>query len=146
MYAATTGPLSSIAPLPYIFSSLFKSSIFSNLNIVHPNININITNDLTSNLINDLKLGKLDFVIFNESNIKEMNLIQDEGNDSITILIELFEPVNELVGSSDKELTVQINNEGNTVEISVTNNYESEEDIYESRFNGRRTPYTHKWS
>lgn len=38
------------------------------------NINIKITNDLTSNLINDLKLGKLDFVIFNESNIKETNL------------------------------------------------------------------------
>ena len=38
------------------------------------NININITNDLTSNLIDDLKLGKLDFVIFNESNIKEINL------------------------------------------------------------------------
>ena len=29
----------------------------------YPNINISITNDLTSNLINDLKLGKLDFVI-----------------------------------------------------------------------------------
>lgn len=40
----------------------------------YPNININITNDLTSNLINDLKLGKLDFVIFNESNIKESNV------------------------------------------------------------------------
>lgn len=40
----------------------------------YPNINISITNDLTSNLINDLKLGKLDFVIFNESNIKETNL------------------------------------------------------------------------
>ena len=40
----------------------------------YPNININITNDLTTNLINDLKLGKLDFVIFNESNIKETNL------------------------------------------------------------------------
>ena len=40
----------------------------------YPNININITNDLTSNLINDLKLGKLDFVVFNESNIKETNL------------------------------------------------------------------------
>ena len=40
----------------------------------YPNININITNDLTSNLINDLKIGKLDFVIFNESNIKESNL------------------------------------------------------------------------
>lgn len=42
--------------------------------IDYPNIDINITNDLTSNLINDLKLGKLDFVIFNESNIKETNL------------------------------------------------------------------------
>ena len=30
----------------------------------YPNININITNDLTSNLINDLKLGKLDVVLF----------------------------------------------------------------------------------
>ncbi len=39
-----------------------------------PKIHINIKNDLTSNLINDLKLGKLDFVIFNESNIKETNL------------------------------------------------------------------------
>ena len=40
----------------------------------YPDINIDITNDLTSNLINDLKLGKLDFVIFNESNIKETNV------------------------------------------------------------------------
>lgn len=40
----------------------------------YPNINIQITNDLTSNLINSLKIGKLDFVIFNESNIKETNL------------------------------------------------------------------------
>ena len=40
----------------------------------YPNINIQIKNDLTSNLINDLKLGKLDFVIFNESDIKEKNL------------------------------------------------------------------------
>lgn len=41
----------------------------------YPNINIEITNDLTSNLINDLKLGKLDFVVFNESNIKEKNVL-----------------------------------------------------------------------
>ena len=40
----------------------------------YPNINININNGLTKDLINDLKLGKLDFVIFNESNIKETNL------------------------------------------------------------------------
>ena len=40
----------------------------------YPNININITNDLTSNLIIDLEKGKLDFVIYNEGNIKESNI------------------------------------------------------------------------
>ena len=40
----------------------------------YPGIKINVVNELTSNLISDLKLGKLDFVIFNESNIKETNL------------------------------------------------------------------------
>ena len=58
-------------------TTLTKLVLINNLKDFHlnyPNININITNDLTSNLINDLKLGKLDFVIFNESNIKETNL------------------------------------------------------------------------
>lgn len=41
--------------------------------INYPNIKITINNDLTSNLINDLELGKLDFIIYNESNIKEKN-------------------------------------------------------------------------
>ena len=40
----------------------------------YPNINIDITNDLTSNLIIDLEKGKLDFVIYNEGNIKERNI------------------------------------------------------------------------
>ena len=40
----------------------------------YPNINIKVENNLTSHLINELKLGKLDIVIFNESNIKETNL------------------------------------------------------------------------
>ena len=40
----------------------------------YPNINIDITNDLTSNLIIDLEKGKLDFVIYNEGNIKEINI------------------------------------------------------------------------
>lgn len=40
----------------------------------YPNIKINITNDLTSNLILDLQKGKLDFVIFNEGSIKENNI------------------------------------------------------------------------
>lgn len=40
----------------------------------YPGIKINVVNELTSNLISDLKLGKLDFVIFNESDIKEASL------------------------------------------------------------------------
>lgn len=44
----------------------------------YPNIEINITNDLTSNLIVDLQKGKLDFVIFNEGDVKETNIIIKE--------------------------------------------------------------------
>ena len=40
----------------------------------YPNIDIKIINELTSNLIIDLQKGKLDFVIFNESSIKESNV------------------------------------------------------------------------
>ncbi len=58
-------------------TTLTKLILIDVIKIFHdeyPNININITNDLTYNLINNLKLGKLDFVIFNESNVKETNL------------------------------------------------------------------------
>lgn len=40
----------------------------------YPGIKINVVNELTSDLITDLNLGKLDFVIFNESDIKEASL------------------------------------------------------------------------
>ena len=95
-----------------------------------------------------LKITKIYNIIIDmdENNIKYMNLIQDIDNDSITIILELNEPVDNLINNSDKEISVQIINDGNTVEISVINNYESEEEIYENRFNGCRTPYTHKWS
>ena len=55
-------------------TKLVLMDVLRDFHIDYPNINIIITNGLTSNLINDLKLGKLDFVIFNESNIKETNL------------------------------------------------------------------------
>ena len=55
-------------------TKLVLMNTLKDFHLDYPKININITNDLTSNLINDLKLGKLDFVIFNESNIKETNL------------------------------------------------------------------------
>ena len=40
----------------------------------YPNIDIKITNNLTSDLILDLQRGKLDFIIFNESDMKESNV------------------------------------------------------------------------
>lgn len=55
-------------------TKLLLMDAIKNFHEDYPNIDINITNDLTSNLINDLKLGKLDFVIFNESNVKETNV------------------------------------------------------------------------
>ena len=55
-------------------TKLVLMDVLEKFHIDYPNININITNGLTRDLINDLKLGKLDFVIFNESNIKETNL------------------------------------------------------------------------
>ena len=55
-------------------TKLVLMDVLKEFHLDYPNININITNDLTSNLINNLKLGKLDFVIFNESDIKETNL------------------------------------------------------------------------
>lgn len=69
----------------------------------YPNIEINITNDLTNNLIIDLQKGKLDFVIFNEGDTRETNITIEEirklrhgfiynseyFNDNITTLNEL---------------------------------------------------------
>jgi hypothetical protein len=95
-----------------------------------------------------LKITKIYNSILNipEDNIINIDLVYDSDNDSLTVILELSEPVSELVISGDNELSVQLINNGNSIEITVTNNYESEEDIYENRFNGRRTPYTHKWS
>lgn len=55
-------------------TKLILLDALKNFHTDYPNINIKIENNLTSHLINELKLGKLDFVIFNESNIKETNL------------------------------------------------------------------------
>lgn len=58
-------------------ASLTKLVLLQALKLFHqdyPGIKINVVNELTSNLISDLKLGKLDFVIFNECDIKEASL------------------------------------------------------------------------
>jgi hypothetical protein len=81
-----------------------------------------------------------------EDNILDIQLLHNYEQDSITVILELQNPIDDLFISDDNELSVQFINNGNIIEITVTNNYESEDAIYENRFNGRGTPYTHKWS
>ena len=80
-------------------TKLVLMNALKDFHLDYPNININITNDLTSNLINDLKLGKLDFVIFNESNIKETNLNLEKIYNNYPYIesnINNFEDLNEI--------------------------------------------------
>ena len=55
-------------------TKLILLDALKNFHTDYPSINIVIENNLTSKLINELKLGKLDFVIFNEGDIQETNL------------------------------------------------------------------------
>ena len=82
-----------------------------------------------------------------ENNIRDIYLNNYDYKDGFILTLNLYNPVeleNDIEHSSD--FSVQIINNGNIIELTVINNYESEEEIYENRFNGRRTPYTHKWS
>lgn len=80
------------------------------------------------------------------NNIKDMECYSDDKNDSVTVVIYLYNPIEDIIASNTDELTIQINNDETTVSITVTNNYESEEDVYEIRFNGHAKSYNHKWS
>lgn len=80
------------------------------------------------------------------NNIKDMECYSDDKNDSVTVVIYLYNPIEDIIASNTDELTIQINNDESTVSITVTNNYESEEDVYEIRFNGHAKSYNHKWS
>lgn len=84
--------------------------------------------------------------VIDTNNIKDIECFVGEDVDSITVVVHLYNPVEDIIVGNTNDLTVQINNVGNTVEITATNNYESEEELYETRFNGRKQSYTPKWS
>ena len=48
-------------------TKIFLMNTIKEFHKKYPNIRIVVVNELSSNLINELKLGKLDFVVFNES-------------------------------------------------------------------------------
>ena len=82
-----------------------------------------------------------------ENNIRDVYLINDGDSDGINVTIELYNPV-ELENDNiyTDELSIQIINDGNRVEIAVVNNYESEEEIYENRLGRHEKNNCRKWS
>ena len=80
------------------------------------------------------------------NNIKEILCDYNEEDDSIHIILLLYNPIDELIISDTADLSIQVINNGNSIDYFITNNYESEEEIYEARFNGRKESYTPKWS
>lgn len=84
--------------------------------------------------------------IIDTNNVKDMSCSLNKHDDSITLIIYSYNPIDNLVISDNDELSIQINNNNNSVEITVSNNYESEEEIYETRFNGHAKSNYRKWS
>jgi hypothetical protein len=82
-----------------------------------------------------------------ENNVRDVYLINDGNSDGINVIIELYNPV-ELENDNiyTDELSIQIINDGNRIEIAVVNNYESEEEIYENRLGRHEKNNCRKWS
>lgn len=90
-------------------------------------------------------------MVIGEENVKEICCDKCKETDALRVSVFVNESIPEDIISrynqqKTDEFIIQTINCDNMVEITVVNNYESEEEIYENRFNGRRTPYTHKWS
>jgi hypothetical protein len=82
-----------------------------------------------------------------ENNVRDVYLINDGDSDGINVIVELYNPVE--LGNDNiytDELSIQIINDGNRIEIAVVNNYESEEEIYENRLGRHEKNNCRKWS
>lgn len=78
--------------------------------------------------------------------IKHMDYQIDEENDMLSITLHLTESVNIREGYNTDEFNVQIINSVDSITINVSNNYRSEDDIYESRFARHKKVDNSKWS
>lgn len=81
------------------------------------------------------------------NNIKDISCYKSEDMDSVSVTVFLYNPIEDIATDQySNDLIVQIINNGDSIEITVVNTYESEEELYEIRFNGRKAFYTPKWS
>ena len=84
---------------------------------------------------------------FDENNIRDIYLNNDDYKDGFRVTINLYNPVEIDNGIEySEEFSIQIINNGNSIEITVINNYESEEEIYEARFSEHGNLNQGKWS
>ena len=119
-------------------------------NFIHQLIQLGLA-DSFLDIINNhyLKVMEIYNMIYfiDENNIRDIYLNSVENNDGFTVTINLYNPVdidNDIENSSD--FSVQIINNGNSIHITVINNYESEEEIYEARFSEHGNLNKGKWS
>lgn len=82
-----------------------------------------------------------------ENNIRDIYLNNEECKDGFKVTLNLYNPVEIDDGMNySNDFSVQIINSGNFIEITVINNYESEEEIYEARFSEHGDLNKGKWS
>ena len=119
-------------------------------NFIHQLIQLGLADSFLDVINNHyLKVMEIYNLIYfiDENNIRDIYLNSVENNDGFTATINLYNPVdidNDIENSSD--FSVQIINNGNSIHITVINNYESEEEIYEARFSEHGNLNKGKWS
>lgn len=81
-----------------------------------------------------------------EEAIKNMEYEINEEIDMLSITLQLTKNINIREGYNTDEFNVQIINNVDSITINVSNNYRSEDDIYESRFARHKKANNSKWS
>ena len=119
-------------------------------NFIHQLIHLGLA-DSFLDVINKhyLKIMEIYNIIYfiDENNIRDIYLNNDDYKDGFRVTIILYNPVEIDNGIEySEEFSIQIINNGNSIEITVINNYESEEEIYEARFSEHGNLNQGKWS
>ena len=119
-------------------------------NFIHQLIHLGLA-DSFLDVINKhyLKIMEIYNIIYfiDENNIRDIYLNNDDYKDGFRVTIILYNPVEIDNGIEySEEFSIQIINNGNSIEITVINNYESEEEIYEARFSEHGDLNKGKWS
>lgn len=119
-------------------------------NFIHQLIQLGLADSFLDVINNHyLKVMEIYNMIYfiDENNIRDIYLNNGDCKDGFTVTLNLYNPV-ELDNDTEysEEFSVQIINNGNSIDITVINNYESEEEIYEARFSEHGNLNQGKWS